>query len=221
VLRTTDPHGTAIVRSGRLRLNDPPEAVRAAIDAARDVPVAQVLDADELPIVTLLGCDRFSLVERRLRVAVRPAFRIDLADRAPVAPQVEEMPELTFVQVARALAAELEAGFRAELLLRPDPEPAASLRARHGSPPVEARPLGDGSVRFAVGHAAATLYPDGERALRLVCVGSEVRDGRQFADRYAPLTGARYVFVPDEVARLAGDIRAFLAHRWERFTRLP
>jgi hypothetical protein len=221
VLRATDPHGPAIVRSGRLRLCEAPDAVRAALEAACDVPVAQLLDAGELPVVTLLGRDRCALVDDRLRVTFRPTFRVDLADRPPVAPQVEEPPELTFVRVARALAAELEAGFRAGLLMRPDPDPAASLRARHGAPPVEARPLGDGSVRFAVGHAAATLYPDGERALLLACVGSEVRDGRQFADRYAPLAGARYVFMPEEVARLGADIRAFLAHRWERFTRLP
>lgn len=220
VLRTVDQREPPIVRDGRLRVLDAPESLRAAFEAESDAPVAQLLDADELPVVTVLGRDRISPADDRVRVAFRPTMRVDFAGRPPVAPQVDEIPDLTFTGVARELAAELEAGFRTELLLRPDPDPPASLRALHGAPPVESRPLGDGSVRFAVGHAAATLYPDGERALRLVCVGSEVRFGRQYADRYETAAGARYVFVPEEIVRLGTDIRAFLSHRWERFGRL-
>ena len=69
---------------------------------------------------------------------------------------------MTYDDAARELVAELEAGFRSALLLRPDPDPAASARALRGLPPVEEGPLIDNSVRFAVGHASATLRPDGE-----------------------------------------------------------
>ncbi len=212
ILRAVDQQAQPVVREGRLRLSD------AA--AASDAPVAHLLDADELPIVTVLGRDGLSLVDDRVRVTLRPTMRVDFAERPPVGPQIDEIPELTLASVARELAAELEAGFRADLLMRPDPDPPASLRARYGSPPVEPRPLGDGSWRFAVDHAAATLYADGESALRLVCVGSDIRFGRQYADRYQPPGGARYVFVPDEIVRLGADIRAFLSGRWERFGRL-
>ncbi len=220
VLRAVDQYALPIVREGRLRLLETPETIGAAFEAANDVPVAQIVDVGDLPIVTVIGRDRIALLDDRLRVTFRPTMRVDIAGRPPVTPQVDDIPELTLAAVARDLAAELEAGFRAELLMRPDPDPPASLRARYGAPPIEPRPLDDGSVRFAVGHSAATLYPDGDLALRLVCVGSEIRFGRQYADRYDPVGGPRYVFVPEEIARLGADMRAFLSHRWEQFGRM-
>jgi len=71
--------------------------------------------------------------------------------------------------------------------------------------------------RIAVGHASATLRPDGEGAVRLTCVGSSVRDGKQLADLFEPDTGNHYLFEPDDLERLAADIRAFLSNRRERF----
>jgi hypothetical protein len=61
------------------------------------------------------------------------------------------------------------------------------------------------------------LRPDGLDGLRLTCIGSSVRDGRQFADLFEPATGARYAFEPDDVVRLGADVRAFLSSRREGF----
>ena len=53
--------------------------------------------------------------------------------------------------------------------------------------------------------------------MRLTCVGSNVRDGRQFADLFEPAAGANYAYEAAEITRLGADIRAFLSGRRERF----
>jgi hypothetical protein len=84
-------------------------------------------------------------------------------------------------------------------------------------PPVEEGPLLDNSVRFALGHASATLRPDGESGVRLICVGSSVVGGKQLADLFEPAAGAHYAFEPADIVRLGFDIRAFQSNRRERF----
>jgi hypothetical protein len=79
-------------------------------------------------------------------------------------------------------------------------------------------PLLDTSVRFAVGHAAATLYPGAAGGIRLVCIASDVRFAQQFTTPFVPSRGAQYAFEAREIERLAADIRAFLSNRRERFT---
>lgn len=218
ILRAADQRGTPVYRSGRVRLLGTPDAVQFAVEAARNRPIARIADADGGPIATLLGCDRLSVRRDAVRVEFRSSFRVDVGIVRPLAEAHEDLAPMTFERAARDLAAELEAGFRSELLLRPDPDPAAGLRARYGVAPIEPGPLGDGSVRFAVGHAAATLRPDGADGVRLTCIGTEIRDGRQVTDIFEPLRGPRYELAPDDVERLAADIRAFLANRRERFT---
>lgn len=154
-----------------------------------------------------------TVVDDALRVALRPTFCVDVSDRPFAAPAGVPM---TFERATRELVAELEAGFRNALILRPDPEPEASARALRGMPPVEDGPLIDRSVRFAVGHASATLRPEGD-GVRLTCVGSSVRAGVQFADLFEPAAGAYYPFEPAELVRLGADVRAFLGNRRERF----
>jgi hypothetical protein len=210
LLRAKDLRGTPVYRSGTFHLFDRP--------SAGDNPVTRIVDADRLPLVTFRGSDTLSVAEGALRVALRSSFRIDVLDRPfPADAHISAGP-MTYETAARELVAELEAGFRNALILRPDPDPDASARARHGLPPVEASPLVDNSVRFAVAHLSATLRPDGDDGVRLTCVGSSVRDGRQLADLFEPAAGAHYAFEPAEVARLGSDIRAFLSNRRERFT---
>jgi len=125
---------------------------------------------------------RFGHAHRHRRPAARrapPSFQIDVLDRPFEAEN--ERAALTYDRVARELVVELEAGFRSALILRPDPDPDASARARRGLGPVEEGPLIDNSMRFAVGHLSATLRPASDGGVRLTCVGSSVRDGRQFA----------------------------------------
>jgi hypothetical protein len=221
VVRAKDQHGPPVFRSGRLRLLAAPDDVQFAFEAARDRPIAQVVDADGAAIVTFLGRDRLSLANGRVRAEFRSSLRVDVAGRPFPAPEPDaEAATPCFAAVARELAAELEAGFRAALLLRPDPDPDASLRARHGVPPIEAAPLPDGSVRFAVGHAAATLRPGGA-GIRLICVGSEIRAGRQVTEIFEPAHGPHYDLGPHDVERLAADIRAFLSNRRDRFISPP
>jgi hypothetical protein len=209
LLRAKDLDGAPVYRSGTFHLFDRPNAA--------ENPVTRIVDADGLPLVTFRGSDTLSVAGGALRVALRSSFRIDVFDR-PVAPEPSaESAALNYERAARELVAELEAGFRSALILRPDPDPAASVRARHGLPPVEAGPLIDRSVRFAVGHASATLRPDAETGVRLTCIGSSVRGGKQFADLFEPAAGARYTFEPADVVRLGADIRAFLCNRRERF----
>jgi hypothetical protein len=218
IVRAKDQLGGSVRRRGCLRLSGTPADVRRTVDAAHALPLAQILDDDGSPLVTFLGRDRLSLWNGRLRVEFRSSFRVDLDDR-PFPPPVlrDEAPPVTFERAMRELAAELEAGFRTALLLRPDPDPDASASARAGHRPFEAGPLSDGSVRFAVGHATATLRPDGERGIRLTCVGSEVWFGRQFTQVFEPAAGSCYDFVADDVERLGADVRAFLNNRRERF----
>ncbi len=207
LLRAKDLNGPPVVRSGEFRLFDKPNP--------NDNPVTRVVDADGLPLVTFRGSDMLSVVDGLLRITLRSSFRIDLQEQ-PFAP-APEGAALTYDGAARELVAELEAGFRSALLLRPDPDPAASARALRGLPPVEEGPLIDNSVRFAVGHASATLRPDGESGVRLTCVGSSVLGGKQLADLFEPAAGAHYAFEPDDIVRLGFDIRAFLCNRRERF----
>jgi len=208
MLRAKDQNGPAVYRSGDFRLFDRP--------GAASNPVTRIVDADGLSLVTFRGSDTLSVVDGALRVTLRSSFRIDVLDR-PFPPQAGAAAAMTFERAARELVAELEAGFRSALILRPDPDPAASVRARPGALPVEEGPLIDNSVRFAVGHAAATLRPEGDDGIRLTCIGSSLRAGRQFADLFEPASGARYAFEPDEIARLGADVRAFLSNRRERF----
>jgi hypothetical protein len=217
ILRAKDQLGASVYRAGRLELAGTPDDVGRAAAAARAEPIARVLDGDGSPVVTFLGRDRFALWNGRVRAEFRTSFRVDLDDRPIPAPQSRGGAPVTFERAMRELAAELEAGFRSALLLRPDPDPDAGAGARAGNRPYESGPLSDGSVRFAVGHAAATLRPDGENGVRLTCIGSELWFGRQFTQTFEPLRGARYDLVSDEVERLGADVRAFLDNRRERF----
>jgi hypothetical protein len=207
LLRAKDLRGNTVYRSGTFRLLDRPNAGAN--------PVTRIVDDDGLPLVTFRGSDMLTVIDDLLRVALRPSFQIDVLDHP-----FEGMPEsalLTYELVARELVVELEAGFRSALILRPDPDPDASARARRGLGPVEEGPLIDNSMRFAVGHLSATLRPAGDDGVRLTCVGSSLRDGRQFADLFEPAAGAHYPFEIAEIARLGADIRAFLSGRRERF----
>lgn len=208
LLRAKDQSGAPVHRSGDFRLFDRPNPA--------ENPVTRIVDTDGLPLVTLLGTDTPSVVEGALRIALRPTFRIDVLEQ-PFASAPDGAGAMTFERATRELVAELEAGFRSALIMRPDPDPEASARGRHGLPPVEEGPLLDHSVRFAVGHASATLRPDGESGVRLTCIGSSVRAGRQLTDLFEPASGAYYAFDPAGIERLGGDIRAFLSNRRERF----
>lgn len=209
LLRAKDLDGTPVVRSGEFRLFDRPNP--------GDNPVTRIVDADGLPLVTFRGSDTVTVAGGVLRVALRSSFQVDVQEQPFVpAPQRAENV-MTYDGAARELVAELEAGFRSALLVRPDPDPDASARALRGLPPVEPGPLIDNSVRFAVGHASATLRPDGENGVRLTCVGSSVLAGKQLADLFEPAAGPHYAFEHDEIVRLAFDIRAFLSNRRERF----
>jgi hypothetical protein len=192
------PRRPALVRHGTLRLPESPCDAQSLAELGRDDVLARIVDADGLAIVTLLGADALSLWNDLLSVDVRPSFRIDVLARPFPEPAQSDVAPLTFEGAARDLAIELEAGFRSALLLQP-------------------QPLGDTSVRFAVGHAAATLYPDEPAGIRLICIGSEVRFERQFAIPFEPVRGARYRLEPRDVERLALDVRAFLSNRRERF----
>jgi hypothetical protein len=193
-----DPRALTAVRTGTLQLPESPCDAQSLAELARDDVLARIVDADALPLVTLLGGDTITLWNDLLSAELRPSLRIDVLDRPfPQRPASEpESPD--FERTARELAAELEAGFRGALLLQP-------------------APLLDKSVRFAVGHAAATLYPGPAGGMRLVCIGSEVRFDQQFAIPFVPARGALYAFEAGEIERLAADIRAFLSNRRERF----
>ncbi len=206
LLRSRDAAGTPVFRSGTFRLFDRPSA-----DAN---PGTRIVDANGLSLVAFRGSDMLSVVDGTLRVALRPTFRIDV--RPEPFPPPDAAPALDYERVTRELVAELEAGFRSALILRPDPEPGASARAQRGAAPVEDGPLVDNSVRFAVGHASATVRPDGD-GVRLTCIGSSVRDGKQFADLFEPVAGAYYAFERADVERLGADVRAFLNNRREGF----
>jgi hypothetical protein len=207
LLRAKDLRGTTVYRSGTFRLFDRPNAGAN--------PVTRIVDADGLPLVTFRGSDMLTVIDDLLRVVLRPSFQIDVLDHPFEA--ATESAALSYELIARELVVELEAGFRSALILRPDPDPDASARARRGLGPVEESPLIDNSTRFAVGHLSATLRPAGDGGVRLTCVGSSVRDGRQFADLFEAAAGAHYPFEAAEIARLGADIRAFLSGRRERF----
>jgi hypothetical protein len=208
LLRAKDQSAVPVYRGGEFRLFDRPNAA--------ENPVTRVVDDGGLPVVTLLGTDSPSVVEGALRVTLRPTFRIEVREQ-PFPPPADVAGAMTYERATRELVAELEAGFRSALILRPDPDPDASARRRHGLPPVEDGPLLDHSVRFAVGHASATLRPDGESGVRLTCIGTSVRFGRQLTDLFEPAAGAYYPFEAAAIERLGTDIRAFLSNRRERF----
>jgi hypothetical protein len=209
IVRAVDQRGPAVFRSGEFHLFEP---VAAGAEA-----LTRITDADGLPLVTFLGTDTLSVVDGALHAEMRPSFGVDVLDRPFPETPVPTGELVSYEDAARALVAELEAGFRTELLMRPDPDPDASLRARYGIPPIEEGPLSDWSMRFAVGHNSATIRPYDDGIVRLSCIGSSVRDGRQVTDLFEPATGAQFALNDPEIERLANDIRAFLAGRRERF----
>lgn len=168
-----------------------------------DSPVTRIVDGAGVPLVTFRGSDLLTVVGPLLRVALRPTFHVDVQD-GPF-PPVERPAQLrlNYHLTTREVVPELEAAFRRSLIMRPNS--------------VEEEPLIDNSVRFAVGHLSATLRPDGLDGVRLTCIGTSVREGRQLADLFEPAAGARYAYEPDDVVRLGADIRAFLSSRREGF----
>lgn len=205
IVRAKDGAGVPVVRGGAFRLFDAP---------AEDGSIlTRVIDAAGVPVATFRPADTLSIVDGALRFMLRPTMFVDVREE-PFAPAAAAV---TYESAARELTAELEAAFRSALLVRPDPDPQASARARHGLEPVEPLPLVDNSLRFAVGHFSATLRPDGEGSVRLTCIGSSVRDGKQFADLFEPAGGATYAFEAAAIERCGADMRAFLAGRRERF----
>src|SRR5665213_3243332 len=119
LLRAKDQTGAAVHRGGVFRLFSQPPGEKA--------PVTRIVDADDLPVVTFLGPDMFSLVDGALRAQFRASFRVDVLDRSfpPVASASTR--DMSFEDAMRELVAELEAGFRTTLIMRPDPDPEASL----------------------------------------------------------------------------------------------
>lgn len=207
LLRAKDQTGLPVYRSGEFRLfAQPPDEV---------APVTRIVDADDLPVVTFLGPDMFSLAEGALRAQFRASFRVDVLDRPFSAAANAEHDGLSFEGAMRELVAELEAGFRTALIMRPDPDPEASLRARYHVPPSEEGPLPDWSMRFAVGHNSATIRPHDDGIVRLTTIGSSLRGGRQVVDLFEPAQGPLYKLIPSDIARLAIDIRRFLSNRRE------
>ncbi len=205
LLRAADQTGDPVRRTGVLHLG------------ARGAPaIARIVDADDVPIVTLLAGDTCTAAGAAFRWELRPAFRIDVCALDDAPPPIDHAA-IDVAHAMRGLAAELEAGFRSALLVRPDPAPEASVRARYGVPPIEDGPLADGSIRFAVDHASATLHADDDAALRLTCIASSIRSNRQSAVAYEPLRGPRYALAAAELEQLGADVRAFFAQRRERF----
>jgi hypothetical protein len=207
LLRAQDQTGVPVYRTGTFRLfSQPPGA---------EEPVTRIVDADDLPVVTFLGPDMFSLAEGVLRAHFRPSYRVDVLDRPfPPLPSADT-DGLSFQGAMRELVAELEAGFRTALIMRPDPDPDASLRARYHVPPTEEGPLPDWSMRFAVGHNSATIRPHDDGIVRLTTIGSSLRGGRQVIDLFEPAQGPLYKLIPSDIERLAVDIRRFLSNRRE------
>jgi hypothetical protein len=211
LLRAKDQtSGAAVYRAGTFRLFSHPPG--------EDAPVTRIVDVDDLPVVTFLGPDMFSLVNGALRAQFRPSFRVDVLDRPfpPVAGA--NASDMSFEDAMRELVAELEAGFRNALIMRPDPDPEASLRARYHAPPTEDGPLPDWSMRFAVGHNSATIRPHDDGIVRLTTIGSSLRGDRQVIDLFEPARGPLYKRTPPDIERLAIDIRRFLSNRLEKFT---
>jgi len=214
--RAKDQSLYPILRVGTLRLAVPSWALVNTIESRLDTVVARVFDEEHLPIATFIGRDRLATMNGRLHFELRPTFTIDVELRDPnVVPAPGYM--IDYARATRDVAAELEAGFRGDLRFRPDPDPAASLRASYGVSALDDRPLPDGSVRFAVGHASTALHPDGPAGLRLRCVEVRVERNHQIATDYELAFGCRYALESTDIRRLAADMRLFLSHRFERF----
>ena len=212
IVRAVDQNGPAIFRSGEFHLFEPVAEGAQAL--------TRITDADGLPLVTFLGTDTLSVVDGALRAEMRSSFRVDVLDRPFPGTPLANDALVSYEHATRELVAELEAGFRSALLMRPDPDPDASLRARYRIPPIEEGPLSDWSMRFAVGHQSATIRPHDDGIVRLSCIGSSLRDGLQVTDLFEPAGGADYALTSPDIMRLANDIRAFLAGRLERFVPL-
>jgi len=206
LLRAKDQTGVPVYRTGTFRLFSQP--------AGAEEPVTRIVDADDLPVVTFLGPDMFSLAGGALRAQFRASFRADVLDRPFPAVSVDT-DGVSFEDAMRELVAELEAGFRTALIMRPDPDPEASLRARYHVPPTEEGPLPDWSMRFAVGHNSATIRPHDDGIVRLTSIGSSLRGGRQVIDLFEPAQGSLYKLISSDIARLAVDVRRFLSNRRE------
>ena len=216
ILRAKQLRGEAVLRAGTLRELFTAGRPLPIVGAHTDRPIACIDDENGFAIATLLERDALSMDFGPVRVVLRPSFRIDVAvEPFPVPP--ERLPE--FAEATRGIAAELEAGFRSALIVRPDPDPEASIRADRGLPPIETGPLSDGSVRFAIGHASAMLRPEGKGTIGLVCTETIVRGVHQVAERYVPQSGPIYALLPSQLQALAADIRAFLNGRRTGFIR--
>jgi hypothetical protein len=216
IVRAPAQRGRGVVRNGTLALVLPPDDIARAQANREDEPIAQILDDDGCPIVSLLASDVLSTHNTLLSAEFRSSFRVDIIDR-PFRPAFDDYVPMSYDLAARQLAAELEAGFRSLLLFRPDPDPDAAAPLRHGVPKLAPGPLKDNSVRFAVGHVAATLHPD-EAGIRITCILSEVKFERQMVHVFKPLAGDRDALEHAEIERLGSDIRAFLCERGDRFT---
>lgn len=209
IIRAKDQRGMRILRTGTLGLALPADDVRVAVDNQLEEPIAIVIDETGLPYATFMGNDKYSIHKDLVSVEFRSSFRIDVLPRPFPKPVYSDDPEMTYERASRELAAELEAGLRTMLLFRPDPDPGAGVRARHGVPATAASPLKDGSIRFAVGHLAATLFPD-DAGIRLMCVLSEVKPTFQRVHLLVPESGDRYTLDSASIERLGAHIRAFL-----------
>ena len=217
IVRAKDQKGTGVIRNGTLSLLHEPAEIEAAVDADADEPIAMIVDAAGLPIVSILATDRCASFGDLISVEFRSSFRVDILGRPFPRPAFADEAPYTYERAARELAAELEAGFRTTLLFRPDPDPAAGVRTRYGVPATVSSPLKDNSIRFAVGHLAATLVPD-DRSILMTCVLSEIRPNWQRVHLLHPQDGNRYELDRAAIERLGGDIRAFLFNQLDRFT---
>lgn len=200
--------GAGVIRNGTLALVLTPDEVRATVAAGQEEPLAVIVDATGLPLVAVMGNDTFSLHGDIISVAFRATFRVDILARPFPRSLVADYEPMTYERAARELAAELEAGLRSMLLVRPDPDPSAGV-PRHGVPATASAPLRDNSVRFAVGHLAATLFPD-DGGIRLMCVQSEVKPTWQRVHLRVPITGEQFALEADDIEQLGAYIRAFL-----------
>lgn len=219
IVRAVGGHGGAVVRAGRLRLAVPAQRL-LSIDHEQDgqIRIADVVDEFKIAIATVLSTDTLWVFNGVIRAERRPSFFVEIYDRRP--PGVEEPSErLTYLRFSRDLTAELEAGLRESLVVRPDPDPPASWKAAYPSMFVPDSPQFDEhtSIQYAANMSYATVSPNGTNGARLSCLGITPRRGEAAYSIFEPAAGSTYSLTVSDLMRIGADIRSFLGGRRDGF----
>lgn len=219
IVRSAANDGGAIVRRGILRLKRTREQILSA-GPAEDF-IAEVVDDDDIRLVSILSTEVVRRFNDVLRFERRLAFYVDLSLAKP--PGFEDPAgAISYLEFCRNIAAELEAGLRAGVMMSPDPDPEASWKAPYSQIiPLDAGFKGEQRWNVSANMCSATIAEaPREGFARAWFFAPDAKTCTLTMGIFEGTNGSKYPLTSDGASLLGRDLRAMFYGRVDHLVRI-